>query len=217
MATLLNTGLAAVIETLVNALLQKDPHLLKRLNTLASGRSVSIGYIAARGIPDQQLTFIITPSRLYVHSDAEASANADAGISGSSRALLALASSDDPASALHHPEITLTGDVHLVQQLHREITQADSGLEDILAAVFTPLAGDTLFALAAKAMRGGFNTAKQGAQELRLGASDFLQEESGLLTTHTEIRLSQERLERLRLRLDRLQARIQQLQQAVTN
>jgi ubiquinone biosynthesis protein UbiJ len=212
--TLLNTGLAAVIETSVNALLQKDPHLLKRLNTLASGKSVSVGYAPGRGLPVQQLTLIVTPTRLYVHSNAE---TADASISGSSRALLALISSDDPASALHHPEITLAGDIHLIQQLHREITQADTGVEDILADVFTPLTGDTLFALAAKAVRGGFNTIQQGSQQLRLGASDFLNEESGLLATHTEIRLSQERLDRLRLRLDRLQARIQLLQQSVTN
>lgn len=214
MTTLLNTGLAALIDTSINAWLRQDPHLLTRLNQVASGKSVTIAWCSSSGKTIQQVTLIVTPSRLHVHGAAE---QADATLSGSSRALLALVFSDDPAAALHHPEITLAGDVHLIQQLHREITRADSGIEDILAAIIRPFADDTAFALAARAAQSARDTVQQGARELSLASTDFLQEESGLLPTRAEIRLSHDRLDRLRLRLDRLQARIEQLQQAVTN
>lgn len=214
MTTLMNTALAALIDTSLNALLQQDPHVLSRLNRVASGKRVTLVCTSATGRVIQQLTLMVTPARVHVHSNNEA---ADAMLSGSSRALLALVFSDDPAAALHHPDITLAGDVHLIRQLHQEITRADSGLEDILAALIQPLAGDSVFALAAGAVRSSAHTARQGLRELRLSASDFLQEESGLLPTKPEIRLTHERLDRLRLRLDRLQARVQRLQQHVTN
>jgi ubiquinone biosynthesis accessory factor UbiJ len=214
MSTLIGTSLATVIDTMVNSLLRQDPHILARLNAVASGKSVTVARTSPDGTVSQQLTLIITPSRLHVHSVCE---SADATLSGSSRALLALVFSDDPAAALHHPDITLAGDVHLIQQLHREITRADSGLEDLLAAMVRPFADDTVFALGASAVRTGADAVRQGVRELRLSAGDFLQEESGLLPTKPEIRQTHERLDRLRLRLDRLQARLQQLQQHVTN
>src|SRR5690606_7445549 len=214
MTTFLNAALANLIEASVNAVLKRDPHILARLNAVASGKSLTIACHTSTGALIQQLTFIITPTRLHVHSESD---NADGKLSGTSSALLALATAEDPAAALYHPDIRMEGDVHLIQQLHREITRADSGLEDLLAAALTPVTGDTVFALASRVLRTTTATVKQGAHELHLGAQDFLQEESGLMPTRTEVRLSNDRLDRLRLRIDRLQARIQLLQQSVTN
>lgn len=222
MSKLLTTSLVQLLESALNQILQQDPHLLRSLNAQASGKSLQL--ICCRSGLDNappfwQLNLIITPQRLHLHSNFsdQTQQQPDAAIRGSSRALTGLLLSDDPATALYHPELSLYGDVHLIHALHRTLNQADVRWDDLLAPALKPLIGDVALSTAAGAVNQSLTMVKQGSSSLQLSVRDFLQEESALLPTRTEARIARERLDALRLHLDRLQARTEHLRALVTN
>ena len=216
MSNLFFTGLVQLVESGLNLLLQQDPHLLRSLNAVAGGKRMRL--ICASSDDTQaswQLTVLITPDKLHLYSNSEDAA--DASIRGSKKALFALLTSDDPAAALHHPELDLDGDVHLIQALHKVINNADTRWDDLLTPLLKPFVGDTGMAAGAAAVNRGAELAKANAHALQLALRDFLQEESQLLPPRSQVDASDDRLHALRLRIDRLQAKIDQLRQHVTN
>ena len=128
---------------------------------------------------------------------------ADATLCGSRNAPLGLLLSDDPATALYHPELALSGDVHLIQRLHRAIT----GLELDWADLFD----NSAWHLASSALKRSGALLNHNLHSLQLNTTDFLQQESAWLPAPAEITHFSERLAALRLRIDRAQARLQQL------
>jgi ubiquinone biosynthesis protein UbiJ len=211
-----SAALSQIIEAGLNGLLRSDPHLLSSLNKVAEGKSlrlISTRHGADVGAPAWQLTLIITPEKLHVHSNS--SDHADTCISGSPRALAALLFSNDPAAALYHPEIVLSGDIHLIQTIHKTLTASDTRWDDVLAPMLKPLLGDSGVSVLTNAVNVSAGVVRNAGQSLQLNVRDYLQEESRLLPTHAETEDSNIRLDSLRLRIDRLHARIDLLRQKI--
>lgn len=216
MSNLLTTGLVQLVEASLNPLLRQDPHLLRSLNAVAAGKRLRVICTAANDLHQPwQLTVTISADKIHLHSNSADSA--DATIRGSKKALIQLLTSEDPASALHHPELDLDGDVHLVHAVHASLSKADTNWDDLLAPLLKPLTGDTGMAAGAAVINRSAALIRDSAQSLQLNLKDFLQEESGLLPTRSEVMAANDHLDALRLRLDRLAARIAQLRQHVTN
>lgn len=218
MSNLLVTGLVQLLENTLNPLLRQDPHLLHSLSALGSGKRLRVICKSRNSQSESeswQLTLTISSEKLHLHSNNQEPA--DATIKGSKRALTGLLVSDDPAAALHHPELDLEGDVHLIQRLHKTISDTDTRWDDLLAPWLRPFIGDTGTALGAAAVNNSVEFMQHSTRSLQLNIKDFLQEESGLLPTRSEVQTANERLDALRLRLDRLGARAALLRQRVTN
>jgi len=207
-----SAALSQIIEAGLNGLLGRDPHLLNSLNKVAAGKSLTL--ISTRdGVSAWQLTLIITPEKLHVHSNS--ADDADACISGSPRALSALLFSNDPAAALYHPEIVLSGDIHLIQTIHKTLTASDTRWDDVLAPMLKPLLGDSGVSVLTNAVNTTAKVVRNAGQSLQMNVRDYLQEESGLLPARAETEDSNTRLDSLRLRIDRLHARIDLLMQKI--
>lgn len=206
--SLLSTALLQPLEFVINRLLDRDPHIMKVLNAAGAGKTVTVRCTSQ---PRWQLTLLIGTDRIMLMS-AEQEAP-DACLSGSQRALSRLLFSDDQATALHDRDIELSGDVQLIQRLHRALSQLDLDWQDLLG----PLLGDIGTRAAATGWQHSRDTVLQAADALKKNMTDFVQEEAALTPTKQQAQHFTSELDALRLRLDRLQARIQRLQQLVTN
>jgi ubiquinone biosynthesis accessory factor UbiJ len=211
-----SAALSQIIEAGLNGLLRRDPHLLSSLNRVAAGKSLRLTSTrpgADDGATAWQLTLIITPEKLHVHSNS--ADHADTCISGSPRALAALLFSNDPAAALYHPDIVLSGDIHLIQTIHKTLTASGTRWDDVLAPMLKPLLGDSGVSVLTNAVNVSAGVVRNAGQSLQLNMRDYLQEESGLLPAHAQTEDSNTRLDSLRLRIDRLHARIDLLRQKI--
>lgn len=216
MSNLLITGLVQLLENSINPLLQQDPHLLGTLNAAGSGKRLRLSCLSADGTTEVwQLTVFITPEKLHLFSNNQDTA--EATVRGTRKALMGLLTSEDPAAALHHPELDLEGDVHLIQRLHKAVSTTDTRWDDVLAPLLKPFIGDTGTAIGASVINTGVGLVQNSARSMQHNLKDFLQEETRLLPTRHEVGLANGRLDALRLRIDRLGARIEHLRQHVTN
>lgn len=214
-----SAALSQIIEAGLNSLLHRDAHLLSSLNKVATGKSLRL--VCTRAGTKQsgaesaqslwQLTLIITPEKLHVHSNS--ADPVDACIAGSSSALTALLSSDDAAAALYRPDMVLSGDIHLIQTIHNTLSASGTRWDDVLAPMLKPLLGDAGVSALATAVNASADAVRNAGQTLQVNVRDYLQEESGLLPTRVETEAANSRLDSLRLRIDRLQARADLLKQ----
>lgn len=206
--SLLASALLQPVEFAINRLIARDPHILRVLNTAAAGKTIAV---SCTSTPRWQVSLSIHHDRILLLSAPQDSP--DASLTGSQRALSRLLFSDDQATALHDAGIELSGDVQLIQRLHRALADLDINWQDLLG----PVLGDIGTRAAATGWEHGRNTVTQAADALRRDITDFVQEEAGLTPTRQQAEHFTDELDALRLRLDRLQARIQHLQQRVTN
>lgn len=208
---MLSAALSQIIEAAVNGLLRRDPHLLDSLNAVAGGKSLQLTCLRTDAEPVWQLTLIITAEKVHLHSNA--AEQADACIAGSPRALSALLFSDDPAAALYHPDIVISGDIHLVQGIHKTLSASGTRWDDVLAPILKPLLGDSGVSLLTTAVNASADAVRNAGRSMQMNLRDYLQEESGLLPTRLEATAANSHLDSLRLRIDRLQARADVLKQ----
>lgn len=206
--SLLGTALLQPLEFAINRLIARDPHIIKVLSAAAAGKTISVRCTSQ---PRWQISLLINSDRILLLSAPQDAP--DASLAGSHGALSRLLLSDDQAAALHDPDIELSGDVQLIQRLHRALSQLDINWQDLLA----PLLGDIGTRAAATGWEHGRDTVLHAADALKQNVTDFVQEEAALTPTKNQVQYFTEDLDALRLRLDRLQARIQRLQQLVTN
>jgi len=206
--SLLSTALLQPLEFALNRLLARDPHIIDVMAAAGAGKTITV---ICSSLPRWQLSVLINPDRILLLSAPQDAP--DACLTGSHRALTQLLLSDDQASALHHPDIELSGDVQLIQRLHRALNQLDIDWQDLAG----PLLGDIGANIATTGWQHSRDAVAQAGRALQQNITDFVQEEAALSPTREEVEHSREQLDALRLRLDRLQARIQGLQQLVTN
>lgn len=206
--SLLGIALLQPLEFAINRLIARDPHIIKVLNTAAAGKTVSV---TCTSTPRWQVSLCVHSDRLQLLSAPQD--DPDASLAGNQRALGRLLFSDDPASALHDPDIELSGDVQLIQRLHRALNQLDINWQDLLG----PVLGDLATRAAATSWEHGHNAVLNATDALKRDITDFIQEEAAFTPNRLQVQHFTDELDALRLRLDRLQARIQHLQQLVTN
>lgn len=206
--SLLGTALLQPLEFAINRLIARDPHILRVLSEAAADKTVTV---RCTGLPPWQVSLRISRDRIMLLSAPQDSP--DACLAGSHRALSRVLFSDDQATALHDPDIELSGDVQLIQRLHRASIELDINWQDLLG----PVLGDIGTRAADTGWQHSRNTAVQAGRALRRNITDFVQEEAALSPSRQQAQYFTDELDAMRLRLDRLQARVQRLQQLVTN
>lgn len=198
MASLLKFTLLRPAEQLLNLTLRKDPHLLTTLYRQAPDKII---WLQCTNLPGFEIGLQFTERGLHLLSVSEQAPAAS--ISGPSATLLGLLTSEDPAAALHHPQLQLRGDVHLVQALHRSLSRLELDWSDLFR--------HPALQIVSQALKSSASVVQQGISSLREDTADYLQHESELLPTRQEVTDFTNRLEALRLKIDRLQARLAQI------
>ena len=206
--SLISTALLQPLEFAINRLIARDPHIMRVLAAAGADKTLTV---RCTSIPRWQVSLLITADRIMLLSASQD--RADACLAGSHRALSSLLFSVDQTSALHDPDIELSGDVQLIQRLQRALKQLDIDWQDLLG----PVIGDITTRAAATGWHHSRDSAMHASRALKRDITDFVQEEAALTPTRQQARYFTTELDALRLRVDRLQARVRQLQQLVTN
>ena len=194
MSALLKFAMLQPIEAGLNLFLKRDPHIIASLHRVAPDKLILLECTSS---PRLSLALQISADRIHLLVEPEEPI--DATIRGTRAALLGLLQSDDPAAALYHPELQLSGDVHLIQALHRAVTRLELQWQDLF--------DNPAFHLAASALTKARQQTEMTMSSLRQDTTDFLQQEAALLPSRHEIAGFQSRVDELRLRIDRLEAR----------
>lgn len=202
MSALLSAALLQPIEFLINRLVASDSHILATLADPERDKSVSL---CCTSMPVWQITVLITPTRIMLLSAPDQ--QADAEIQGSTTALMQLLLNNDPATALHHPDINLSGDISLIQHLYRSLRRLDVRWDDLLA----PWLGDVNTHVLRTASAQASANLGRAMHALKLDLTDYLQEEVAVLPRRDEIEELTDAHQSMRLRLDRLDARVRRL------
>jgi len=205
MSPLLSVALLQPVEFMINKLLAHDPHILVSLADPDRDKTISVRCTSA---PVLQISAVITQTRLLLLSAPDQSS--DAEITGSRAGLIQLMLNNDPATALHHPDITLSGDVSLVQDLYRALKALDVRWDDLLAPWFGDVSTHTLRTAATQTS----DTLGRAVRSLQLDLTDYLQEETALLPRRADMVEFADGVQSMRMRLDRLDARLRRLTEA---
>jgi len=204
-STLLKFALQQPAQYLLNQLVGQDPTLVQTIFNAAPYKTLALHCTSSPEIY-QVVQFTETSIRLISLPVGPA----DLTISGTRAALLNLVSNPEPATALYHPELQVSGDLQLLQKIHHQLSRLEVDWIDLIE-------NPVLHAGAAALRSTGALAAKQ-MNSLLLNTTDYLQEEAALLPARTEVRQLEERLLNLRQRIDRLQAGIQHVSHThVTN
>lgn len=206
--SLLGTALLQPLEFALNRLIARDPHIIKVLSAAAADKLITV---RCTGVPGWQTSLLINSDRIALLSAPQD--KPDACLAGSQRALTRLLFSDDQATALHDPDIELSGDVQGIQRLHQALNELDINWQDLLG----PLLGDIGARAAGTGWQRSRDIARRAASAMKHNITDFVQEEAALSPSRQQAQHFTDELDAMRLRLDRLQARVQRLQQLVTN
>lgn len=208
MSKMLASALYAPLEKLINSLLAQDPAASNRLRELSE-----------RGAEPGQAVVAVTctsPIRweLYVVIDAAGlqlrsvhEAPLDASVIASAGAFGKVMMADNPRTALFSPDITLSGDAQLVQELFETLRGLDFDWEHHLA----PLAGDVLTQQFSSAMKSFRQWSDQTSSSMRDNVQEYLHEEARLLPQRDEVEEFYSGVDDLHLQLDRVHARMQRL------
>lgn len=201
MDAMLSSALSAPLEALVNAVLKQDPAAQQQLQSL-SGKALHLECTTALPFT---LTLVVEGDSLSLRSVYETTP--DASITASASAFTRLAGSGGQTDALFSPDIALSGDTHLIQDLHRII----SGLEIDWEEHFSRLFGDVFAHQLGQWARGSRQWGQQAAETLRLNIDEYLHEETAILPGRHEFAHFSAQVDELKLAVDRLSARVERL------
>lgn len=186
-------------EALFNSLIATDPVCLKKLQRL-DDKVLQINTSQPRFT--LSIRFISNSVKLSLLDRELSHLNPDATISGKLVDLLTLATNQS-ATALANPAITISGDGHLVQDYYEIL----NSLEIDFAELFAPLLGDISANHLATASKNSQRWVEESRQRLRSTVTDYLQEERHLTPTQNEVDAYFNQLDELGLQIDRLAAR----------
>lgn len=191
---------AAQAERLVNALLAADPFAARRLRRF-SGRTVAFRTRS----PAIRLTVHFGEGAVRL-SAADAGAP-DAAVAGDARVLARLLLRADGRRALVDPDIAISGDAMLVQDLAVALGSLDMDWQDRLA----PLLGDAAAGLVGEAAGAAAEWARHAGANIRRAVDDYLRGEAGCFPHAAELERFGTALDALRLRIDRAQERTRRI------
>lgn len=157
-----------------------------------------------------------TPVRIYmdvrdgqVALAPETGRTADASISGTPLALLALAG-PEAESSMRRGSVRIEGDAEIAQKFRELLRYARPDFEEELSRVF----GDVAARRVANIARDLFEWSRRTSLSLATSASEYLQEEGRDVPTRIEVDEFLAAVDRLREDADRLEARLARLQSA---
>lgn len=197
MNPLLSSALSAPVETLLNAVLAQDPVAAKKLER-HHGRAISVECTSPL---TWQLFVVVQNGRLAIRSVYEHTS--DAAIRGSAGAFSRLLLSSNQTDALFSPAIQLSGDTHLVQDLHAILAGLEIDWEEHFGNLFGDIATHQLGQLLGRTRAWGVET----KETLLADIEEYVHEEARILPSRSEVNQFSSKTDELRLAVDRLAAR----------
>jgi ubiquinone biosynthesis protein UbiJ len=194
--------LATVAETVLNHALYLAPQSLEQMAAL-SGKRVRIE------IQDLNLNFTLLPSAHNILVFSSYTGKVDACIQGQPFSLLRLLLQTD-ANLASMPEITVQGDLGVVQQLQQTLQHLDIDWEEQFSKVLGDLPAHGIGNL----LRRGHKHLRQSIGSLQNNLEDYLQQETEHLPAATEVDHFLNATDHLRDDVARLEQRIQRLTKA---
>lgn len=201
MNAMLASTICAPIEGLINAILTQDPAAIVQLQPYA-GKVLHCEFTSPVHF---ECYLLVEDSRIALQSLYEG--EPDASLSAGASAFAKIAMSSSQTEALFSPEIALKGDTHLIQALHRIISQLEIDWEAHFATIFGDVASHQLGQFFSKSQRW----ASQSKDAVLADIDEYLHEEAQILPNKVEFAHFAARLDELKLSADRINARTQRL------
>jgi len=193
------------IEKLLNALIDRDPHVARQCSRF-DGKCIEV--ICDRPALSLSVRFEDDLIKLSAIDSETLGISPDASIRGSVENLLGLLLQKPEGRALADTSIDVSGDATLFQDLLVTLANLDIDWQDILA----PLLGDVLSNELGELQRGASEWGKAAGHGMQRNLSDYLSEEARLVPGALEVESFSNRLDRLRLSVDRATAKTQLLE-----
>lgn len=197
MNPLLSSAITAPVEALLNAVLAQDPVAARKLQR-HHGRTVSI---ACTSPLEWQVFVLVQDDKLAIRSVYEPAA--DAGVRGSAGAFSRLLLSSNQTDALFSPAIQLSGDTHLVQDLHVILAGLEIDWEEHFGNLFGDIATHQFSQFFGRARAWGVQTRETLLDDIE----EYVHEEARLLPSRSEVDQFSNRVDELKLAVDRMTAR----------
>lgn len=203
----------AALERVVNRLLRLDAELAEGVAELEG----SVLEVHIRGL-DWCLQLRASPAGVDVVSagagERQVGIEPDLLISGPPFTLLRLLASLDSVDGVLPPDVSIRGDLQLVEKLGRLARRTDIDWEEPLSK----LLGDSLTHEVGRGVRGLFSWARDASETVAVDLGEYLREERRLSPTQLEIDdfathvdMTRDDIERLEVRVSRLVERMREL------
>lgn len=194
----MNQLIATTLETLLNQALRWDQPSLQALNKL-SGKIIRI---ESSGI---DISLFIENQGVIILSDYDG--EVDVHISGAPVTLLGILLWQGEATLSNNPEVTISGEMNLAQQLLQLLKRLDIDWEEQLAQRLGDFPAHKLGTL----FRQCQTYANTRFDNLQLNISEYLQEETRHLPSRAEMETFLNAVDTLRDDMERLEQRVQRL------
>ena len=206
-------GAITALQTLVNRRLRLDPEVAEGVAELEG----SVLEVHVQGI---EWHFRLHPTRAGVAvvsadgGDEQSTIEPDLVISGPPFTLLRLLGSLDSVDGVLPPEVSISGDLHLVEKLGRLARRADIDWEEPLSKVL----GDSAAHEIGRGVRGFVSWVRAASETFVCDVGEYLREERRLSPTRlevddfaTHVDIARDDVERLEIRIARLAGRVREL------
>lgn len=201
MNALLISAITAPAEALLNTVIAQDPAAAAKLIPL-EGKTIRLECTA----PLAWEVFIqVLDNRLCIRSVFEP--QPDAAISANASAFSRLLLSSRQTDALFSPQISLSGDTHLIQTLHGILSALEIDWEEH----FGKVCGDIPTYQLSKWLHGSKRWTQDVSAALLDDVEEYLHEEARILPGAAEVEHFNQRLDELKLAIDRIKARTERL------
>ena len=193
------------VEKIVNAIVDRDPHIAQQLLAFDSK---CIEVISRHPHFSLCLRFEDGAIRLSAIDSETLGIEPDATIEGSAESLLGLLMKKPDQRPLADVDIEISGDATLIQDLHVTVQSLDVDWQDYL----TPILGDVLSNELGEIHGNAKKWGQSAGSSMHRGVRDYLSEEARLVPSELELDSFSNRLDQLRLRIDRVTAKAELLQ-----
>lgn len=197
--------LLAAVETAFNRYLALDPENAANLSRL-QGKVIEIELRGMR----RSLFLLPQTDSVMVLGDYEG--DADATISGSPIALMAMHHPGNRSRSLFSGEVEIRGDIGIGQALQRILDDMDIDWEEMLSRY----TGDVVAHQLGNLVRGANGWLRRSAGVLEQDVGEYLQEEARSLPPRLEVRDFMDDVDAARSDVDRLDARVKRLEARLT-
>lgn len=197
MNPLLSSAITAPLEALLNAVLAQDPVAARKLQR-HHGRAIGI---ACTSPLEWQVFILVQDDKLAIRSVYEPAP--DAGIRGGAGAFSRLLLSSNQTDALFSPTIQLSGDTHLVQDLHAILVGLEIDWEEHFGNLFGDIVTHQVGQFFGHARAWGMQTRETLLDDIE----EYVHEEARILPSRSEVDQFSNRVDELKLAVDRMTAR----------
>ena len=199
------TPFLSAIETAINTWLKLDGETLPRFAVL-DGKIIRLHITGL----DLNLFFLPATTGIQVlgsYPSEEEGGIVDATIHGSPMALIRLGTSNNAGETLLKSDVEIEGDMRVAEKFSEILHEVDIDWEELLSK----LVGDIVAHQAGQTTRSVSGWIKESAEAMKMNASEYISEESGLSPADAEINHYMNQVDDVRMGVDRLEARIKLL------